>query len=150
MVSGTYGAVFGVFLAQKLNNKPLTVVGDGKQTRDFIYVSDVVNAFINAAESGINQRRFNVGSGNPQSINKLVSLLGGEVINIPKRPGEPDCTHADIREIKATLGWKPIVNFEEGVSEMLKNIDYWNRAPVWTPELIEAATKEWFEYLSKE
>jgi UDP-glucose 4-epimerase len=148
--SGTYGAVFGVFLAQKLNNKPLTIVGDGKQTRDFIYVSDVVDAFVKAADSSVNQRAFNVGSGNLQSINKLVSLLGGEVINIPKRPGEPDCTHADIRKIKSALGWIPNVNFEEGVSRMLKNIDYWNKAPVWTQESIEAATKEWFEYLSKE
>lgn len=146
--SGTYGAVFGVFLAQKLAGKPFTVVGDGNQTRDFIYVSDVVEAFIKAAYSDVKNEIFNVGSGNPQSVNKLVSLLGGEKILIPKRPGEPDCTWADISRIKNLLNWEPKVSFEEGTRKILENIDYWKDAPVWTPEKIEVATKGWFEYLT--
>lgn len=148
--SGTYGAVFGVFLAQKLSNKPFTVVGDGKQKRDFIYVSDVVEAFIKAAYSDVKNEIFNVGSGNPQDINKLVSLLQGYKVHIPKRPGEPDCTWADITKIRALLGWRPKVSFEEGIEEMLQNIDYWREAPVWTPEKITEATREWFKYLAKE
>lgn len=148
--TGAYGAVFGVFLAQKLANKPFTVVGDGTQTRDFVFVSDVVDAFILAAKSNIKNEVFNVGSGKNYSVNRLVELLGGsDVVHIPKRPGEPDCTLADISKIKKKLGWKPKISFEKGVKIMLENIDYWKGAPVWDEKSIEEATKEWFYYLSK-
>ncbi|RME57642.1 MAG: SDR family oxidoreductase [Candidatus Dadabacteria bacterium] len=145
--NGTYGAVFGVFLAQKLAGKPFTVVGDGTQKRDFIFVSDVVSALITAAKSSVVQEIFNVGAGNPQSINYLVELLGGKKVYIPKRPGEPDCTYADISKIKRMLKWEPKISFKEGVKIMLENIDYWRDAPVWDPESINQATKEWFTYL---
>jgi len=145
--SGTYGAVFGVFLKQKLAEQPLTVVGDGTQTRDFTYVTDVCRAMMMAADSDLNNEVLNVGTGNPQSVNRLVELLGGEKTYIPKRPGEPDCTHADISKITKLLGWQPEVPFEEGVARMLKNIQYWANAPLWTPENIEVATKDWFELL---
>ncbi len=147
--SGTYGAVFGVFLTQKLKAKPFTVVGDGTQTRDFIYVSDVVEAFVAAGQSSVDQEAFNVGTGKPQSINKLVSLLVGEKVHIPKRPGEPQSTWADISKIQSQLDWRPKVSFEEGVQKILKHIDYWREAPVWTPESIEVATQDWFKYLVK-
>jgi UDP-glucose 4-epimerase len=148
--SGTYGAVFGVFLAQKLAEKPFTVVGDGNQTRDFTFVTDVVEAFILAAKSELRNEVFNVGSGNHYSVNKLVELLGrNEVMHIPKRPGEPDCTFADISKIKKNLKWNPEVSFEEGVKIMLDNIDYWKDAPVWNKESIAEANKDWFRYLSK-
>jgi len=145
--SGTYGAVFGVFLAQKLAGKPLTVVGDGTQTRDFTYVSDVVEAFYVAANSKFTGECMNVGSSQTYSINQLVELLGGDVVNIPKRPGEPDCTFADVTKIMNLLNWSPKVSFEDGVSLMLKNIDYWRSAPVWDPASIADATKDWFTYL---
>lgn len=147
--SGTYGAVFGVFLAQKLAGKPFTVVGDGTQTRDFVSVTDVVDAYLRAVESNVTKEIFNVGSGNAYSINRLVELLGGDVIFVPKRPGEPDCTCGDISKIKRTLGWHPKITFEEGVKIMLKNIEYWNEAPVWEPEAINEATEEWFNYLGR-
>lgn len=147
--SGTYGAVFGVFLAQKIHNMPYTVVGNGDQTRDFTFVTDVAAAFLKAAESDISGEIFNVGTGEPRSVNDVVSLLGGEIVYIPKRPGEPDCTHADIRKIKDVLGWAPKVNLEQGIKILMDNIDYWRQAPVWTPESIAQATKEWFENLSK-
>jgi UDP-glucose 4-epimerase len=148
--SGTYGAVFGVFLAQKLNNKPFTIVGDGKQTRDFTFVSDIANACYTAVqhEKAMGQI-FNVGSGNTYSVNLLTQLLGGEVIYIPKRPGEPDTTFADISKIKSVLGWSPKVSFEEGVNIMLENIEYWREAPLWDPVSIEGATRDWFKYLGK-
>ena len=146
---GDYGPVFSIFLAQKLHNSQYTVVGDGKQTRDFTYVSDVVDAFITAAKSLIVNEVFNVGSGGTYSINKLVKLLGGPVVYIPKRPGEPDITYADIRKIKKMLGWKPTVSFEEGVRRVLENINYWKNAPVWTPQTIQKETKDWFKYLGK-
>ncbi|MBA3044509.1 NAD-dependent epimerase/dehydratase family protein, partial [archaeon] len=146
--SGTYGAVFGVFLAQKLAEKSFTVVGDGKQTRDFVFVTDVVEAFVLAAKSTLKNDIFNVGAGNPQTVNRLVELLGGEdVVHISKRPGEPDCTFADISKIKKKLGWKPKVSFEEGVKLMLDNIDYWKDAPVWDKKSITEATKDWFTHL---
>lgn len=146
--SGTYGAVFGVFLAQKLNGRPFTVVGDGAQTRDFTFVTDVADACYAAAlRTDVAGEIFNVGSGNTYSVNLLTKLLGGDVIHIPKRPGEPDCTFADIKKIQSVLGWKPKVTFEEGVAEMLRNIDYWREAPLWEPESIKKATEGWFKYL---
>ena len=147
--SGAYGAVFGVFLAQKLKGQPFTVVGDGTQTRDFVYVTDVARAFLAAAESDDPGEVFNVGGGHPQSVNRLVELLTGPVVYVPKRPGEPDCTWADIRKIQKRLGWSPHVSFEEGVATMLSQIDYWANAPVWTPKSIEDATKTWFQYLNR-
>ncbi len=145
--SGTYGAVFGVFLAQKLAGKPYTVVGDGTQTRDFTFVTDVVSAFIRAAQSDSTQDIFNVGSGQTYSVNLLVELLKGDVVYIPKRPGEPDCTFADITKIKAKLGWQPQVGLAQGVTAMLEHIDYWRQAPVWTPQTISEQTKDWFKFL---
>lgn len=147
--SGAYGAVFGVFLAQKLNGKPFTVVGDGEQTRDFTYVSDVANAFICAAQSSVVGEAINVGSGNHYSVNYLVSLLGGEKVYIPHRPGEPDCTFADTSKIRRLLNWTPKVSFEEGVQKMLKVIENWRDAPVWDPHSINEATTTWFKYLRK-
>ena len=145
--TGTYGAVFGVFLAQKLAGQPFTVVGDGSQTRDFTYVSDVVKAFFDAAYSSVSSEIMNVGSSQTYSVNRLVELLEGDITYVPKRPGEPDCTFADISKIKKLLDWSAKVSFEEGVSLMIENIDYWRDAPVWDPSSIEDATKEWFEYL---
>jgi UDP-glucose 4-epimerase len=145
--TGAYGAVFGVFLAQKLNQKPLTVVGDGTQTRDFTYVTDVARAFYAAAESKVTGQAMNVGSGNHYSVNRLVELLGGEVIYIPKRPGEPDCTFAKVEKITKLLNWHPQVSFEDGVAKMLANIENWRDAPVWDPSSIQKATQSWFKYL---
>lgn len=145
--SGTYGAVFGVFLAQRLSGNPYTIVGDGTQRRDFTFVTDVVSAFITAAYSDVKNEIMNVGSDKAQSVNRLVELLGGEIVYIPKRPGEPDLTFAETSKIKRLLKWTAKVPFETGVAEMIKNIDYWASAPVWTPDTIKEATKEWFEYL---
>ncbi len=149
--SGTYGAVFGVFLAQKLHGKPFTIVGDGTQVRDFAFVTDIVNAFLMAANSDLGGEVLNVGAGTTYSVNHLAELLGsnGNVVYIPKRPGEPDCTHADIAKVKRLLGWEPGVSFEDGVAKILENIEYWGEAPVWTPETIKETTEEWFRYLSK-
>jgi len=146
--TGAYGAVFGVFLAQKANGRPLTVVGDGTQRRDFVYVTDVARAFLMAARSDYTGEIFNLGAGNPQSVNRLVELIGGSVAHVPKRPGEPECTWADIGKITRCLGWKPLVPFEDGVGRMLADLGAWASAPVWTPESIAAATGKWFTYLS--
>jgi UDP-glucose 4-epimerase len=146
--SGAYGAVFGVFLKQKLAGKPLTVVGDGTQTRDFLYVTDIAEAFLLAAETGKSGQVWNLGAGNPQPVNRLVELLAGPVVYIPKRPGEPDCTWADIAKIQLDLSWAQKVSFEEGVGRILADIEYWRDAPLWDPESIAQATAGWFKALS--
>ena len=145
--SGTYGAMFGVFLAQKLAGKPYTIVGDGTQTRDFTYVTDVVDAIISAAKSDYKKIVFNVGSGATISVNRVVELLEGERVYIPKRPGEPDCTFADISLIKEKLNWYPKVSIEAGIRLLLKEIDYWKDAPVWDEASIAEATNDWFNFL---
>jgi UDP-glucose 4-epimerase len=148
--TGAYGAVFGVFLKQKLAGKPFTVVGDGSQSRDFVYASDVAAAFLAAAETNLAGERFNVGAGNPQTVNRLVQLIGGDVVHVPRRPGEPDCTFADIGKIHRMLGWRPRVGFEEGVGRMMAEIDHWRDAPLWDQESIARATRSWFQYLDND
>lgn len=145
--TGAYGAVFGVFLAQKIHDKPFTVVGDGVQTRDFTYVTDVADAFIRAAGSDVSGEAMNVGSGDHYSVNRLVSLLGGDVVHIPKRPGEPDTTFADVSKIRRLLGWHATVPFEVGVGNMLAHLEDWRDAPLWDPASITRATESWFRYL---
>ena len=148
--TGAYGAVFGVFFKQKLAGKPFTVVGDGSQKRDFVYASDVAEAFRLAAETDKSGEIWNLGNGNPQTISRLVELIGGSVVNIPKRPGEPNVTWADISKITRDLGWKPNIPFEEGVARMMAEIQNWRDAPLWDPESIEIATKTWFDALGAE
>jgi UDP-glucose 4-epimerase len=142
--------VFGVFFKQKLAGKPFTVIGDGTQRRDFLFVTDVAGAFLRAAESNFSGEIWNLGAGNPQSVNRLVELIGGPVVYIPKRPGEPDVTWADISKITRDLGWQPTVTFEEGVRRMMAGIENWRDAPLWEPESIAKATRTWFEYLGRE
>lgn len=148
--TGAYGAVFGVFFKQKLEGKPYTVVGDGTQSRDFLYVTDVAAAFLAAAETEHTGRIWNLGAGNPQTVNRLVELLGGEKVFVPKRPGEPDCTWADISAIRRDLKWEPKVSFEDGVAMMMSEIDAWKDAPLWDPDSIAEATRTWFEHMDKE
>ena len=145
--SGAYGAVFGVFLAQKLAGEPFTVVGEGTQSRDFVFVTDVAEAFQRAGSSDVAGETMNVGAGRPRTIMELVGLLGGDVTHIPKRPGEPDRTHADISKIRRLLAWSPRVPFADGVAAMLRGIDAWSEAPVWTAESIAQATEGWFRHL---
>lgn len=145
--SGAYGAVFGVFFKQRLKNKPLTIIGNGNQKRDFIYVTDVAEAFLKAATTSFNGEIFNLGNDKPQSINKLARLIGGKKVFIPDRPGEPKKTWANTSKIKRMLKWKPKIKFEEGVKLMLDQISSWEKAPLWTPKTIKIATKTWFKYL---
>ncbi len=147
--TGAYGAVFGVFFKQKLSNEPFTIVGDGTQSRDFVYVTDVAKAFILAAETNKDGEIFNLGCGQPQTINKLADIIKGKKIYLPKRPGEPDCTWANNEKITAILGWKPTISFEDGVNEMLKDIKNWENAPLWNSKTIEKATKTWFKYMNE-
>lgn len=145
--SGAYGAVFGVFIKQKIAGKALTVVGDGNQSRDFVYATDVAKAFVAAAQTDKVGEIYNIGYGKPRKINELTKLLSDEIIRIPERPGEPKCTWADISKISNELGWTPEITLEEGVSKLLQDISYWDDAPLWDEVSIEKATKIWFDYL---
>ena len=148
MRSKSYGGAFKVFMAQKANNAPFTVVGNGSQSRDFIYISDVVDAFIRAAESDVKGEAFNIGFGQPRTIKELIRLLGNDnVIYLPPRPGEPDMTWADITKAKLMLNWEPKVPLEQGVKVMLEHLPEWQNEKVWTPETIQKATKAWYRYL---
>jgi UDP-glucose 4-epimerase len=146
--SGAYGAVFGVFLRQKLEGAPFTVVGDGLQRRDFVFATDVADAFVRAGLTERSGQVWNLGAGNPQSVNRLVELLGGPVVHIPSRPGEPDTTWADITAITRDLDWVAQVTFEAGVQMVVDQIDYWADAPLWDVESIAEATEPWFRLLS--
>ena len=145
--NNVYGAVIGVFLKQKLSNYPLTIVGSGNQRRDFLYISDLCNAFYKAALSKYRCEIFNLGRGYPEKINYLASLISDKKKFIPWRPGEPFKSHANIKKIKKFLNWKPLVTLKKGIKEVLKNINYWQNAPLWTQKKINKATKDWMEYL---
>lgn len=150
--SGAYGAVFGVFLSQLYHRSPFTVVGDGSQSRDFTFVTDVVDAFVKAAETDYKTENvFNVGSSNPQTINRLVELLDAtnQVVHLPYRPGEPRKTYARCSKITRWLGWEPKVSFEQGVEIMKRHINHYKDAPLWDKDKIALATRTWFKYLGR-
>ena len=118
-VSGQYSAVFGNFLKQKSSNKPLTIVGDGKQTRDFIHVEDLIKAFIKVAKSKLENKIYNLGSGKETSINNIADLFGGKKTFIPKRLNEPRRSLANILKIKKDINWRPVITIQEGVKRLL-------------------------------
>ena len=145
--NSAYGAALGVFIKQKLSNYPFTIIGSGKQKRDFIHVSDVVKAFFAASRKNVKNKIINIGSGKPRSVLEMVKILSGKMTFIPKRPGEPDITHANITKAKKILKWKPKISLEIGLNEVLKNSSYWKKSPLWTKSKIKKVTKNWFKYL---
>lgn len=120
-LDGAYALVIGAFLKQRLEGKPLTVTGDGEQTRDFTHVRDVVRANIMAAEhEGLGRGEvLNIGAGRNVSIKKLAEMMGGQIEYIPARK-EPKHTLADNQRARALLGWEPEVDFDDGVREILE------------------------------
>lgn len=118
---GPYALVIGRFLKQRKNNEPLTITGDGTQTRDFTHVQDVVRANILAMESEKVGKGevINIGAGNNVSINDLAKMIGGPITYVPAR-SEPKHTRADNRKAKELLGWEPSVTLHEGIAELKK------------------------------
>jgi UDP-glucose 4-epimerase len=148
--SGAYGAVMGTWLKQKLEGAPLTVIGDGSQSRDFVHVRDVAQAFLLAAQTDKVGGIWNVGYGVPQTINRLAALIGGPNyprVQLPVRAGEPRVTWAAIGRIQDELNWIPEVDFETGIGEMVERIEEWRDTPLWTEEGIAAATEAWHRNL---
>jgi len=117
---GQYAPVIGIFERQKAAGEPLTIVGDGSQKRDFIYVKDVARANYLASImplKGHNGEVFNVGSGKNYSIQEIADLISPEQKYLPKREGEMETTLANIDKIRSVIGWKPEVD----VLEWIKN-----------------------------
>lgn len=117
--SGQYAPVMGIFLRQKNNGESLTIVGDGNQTRDFIHVSDVVDANINVAlkESEYYGEVYNVGTSKNHSINKIAKMISDDHIHIEPRIGEVRHSIANIDKIQKTYGWYPKIELETWISE---------------------------------
>jgi len=120
---GQYAPVTGIFLRQKAAGEPLTIVGDGEQRRDYIYVKDVANANIMAAISNPDDyaygQVYNVGSGKNYSVNEIASFISDDTINIPPRIGEARNSLANIDKIKRTFAWKPEVDVEQWIKTQL-------------------------------
>lgn len=118
---GAYALVIGRFLKQRKEGKPMTITGDGEQTRDFTHITDIVNGMLAAATSVKvgNGEVINLGRGKQVSVNELAKLIGGPVEYVPPRI-EPKRTEADIRKAKELLDWEPKVGLEEGVAELKK------------------------------
>jgi len=143
-----YGAMFGVFLSQKINKKPLTIVGNGKQGRDFLYVTDLIYAIDKILKTKKTKFfEYNVGYGKTVKVIKIARMISGYLTYIPKRPGEPDITHACTKRFKKEFKWRPNININQGVKILLDNINYWKDAPVWTKKNIKLQTKNWFKFL---
>ena len=119
--SGQYSAVMGNFLSQTKNKKPLTIVGNGKQTRDFIHVDDLANAFIKIIKSKLIKKIYNLGSGKRTSINTIAKIFGGKRKFIPLRPGEPKNSLANVSKLKKDINWKPKISIEKGIEKLLQN-----------------------------
>ena len=106
-------------------------------------------ALIKSAVKAKPGKIYNLGSGKETSVNTIANIIGGKKVYIPKRPGEPDRSLADISKIKKELNWKPTINIHDGVRELMKIINNWKNAPVWTPKSIKKATRVWFKELGK-
>ena len=115
-------ALFGLFVSKKLDGNPLTITGDGTQTRDFTYIGDIVDGIYTAAMSEKVGEIYNIGSGKTVSVNKIAELFEAEIEYIPRRSGEMDITYGDITKAKKELNWKPKMEIEEGVPLVLKEI----------------------------
>ncbi len=120
-ISGQYSAVIGNFLSQKKNSKPLTIVGNGKQTRDFIHVDDLANAFIKVIKSKQVNKIYNLGSGTKTSINTIAKIFNTKKKFIPPRPSEPKNSLANIAKLKKDIKWRPKISIQLGISKLLGN-----------------------------
>jgi len=115
---GAYALVLGIFLDQSRRGKPLTVHGDGSQRRDFIHVSDVVEANLAAYRSAVEGTVMNVGSGTNISIQEIADMISPHQERLPRRKGDAEVTLADISRIRRLLGWEPKVSFAEGLKQL--------------------------------
>ena len=119
---GGYPMVIPIFLKQKREGEPMTIVGDGEQTRDYVHVKDIVSANISAWNSDIcDGEAFNIGNGEQISVNEIAEIIGGDTKQIPEREGEIRFSEADISKAKEKLNWQPQIDFEEGLESLKKH-----------------------------
>lgn len=119
LATGSYPMVIPVFLQQRKDSRNLTVVGDGEATRDYVHVSDVVEANVKAWQSDVvDGTPINIGTGKQISVNTIATLIKGDVEHITPRQGEMRYVEADITRAKELLSWQPVKNFEEGIAEL--------------------------------
>jgi UDP-glucose 4-epimerase len=115
-LEGAYKLVIPIFIEQRLNNKPITIRGDGEQRRDFTYVGDVVDANIKCMDYPLelNGDVYNIGNGDNRSVNQIANMIGGDIINV-KPVIEPRETLADNSKVKKVLGWKTTMKIEDWI-----------------------------------
>lgn len=121
-IEGQYAPVIGIFLRQKKENKPLTVVGDGSQRRDFVHVNDVVKANILASEVDLPdsfQSIFNIGSGKNYSVLEIAKMISKNIEHVPVRSGEMKETLANINKAISVLGWNPNEKLEQYIQSVI-------------------------------
>ncbi|MBI2042635.1 MAG: NAD-dependent epimerase/dehydratase family protein [Candidatus Nealsonbacteria bacterium] len=119
---GAYTPVIGVFLTQKKAGQPMTITGDGGQTRDFTHVFDVARANVLAMESDKVGKGdvINIGAGENHSVNEIAEMIGGESIHIADRPGEMRDTLADATKARELLGWQAQIELQDGIKQLLE------------------------------
>jgi UDP-glucose 4-epimerase len=125
-----YQGVLGIFLGNLLRGEPITIFGDGEQTRDFIYVNDMVDGWVRALNTPETAGQvINLGSGRSLSINQLaeaaINVVGGaagvsKIVRAPGRPGEQRSVRADMTRAKTLMGWEPRTPFETGLAETMR------------------------------
>jgi UDP-glucose 4-epimerase len=122
-LKGQYAPVIGIFLRQRGDNEPLTIVGDGNQRRDFTYVGDVCQANILAAIREVDDNAFgqlyNVGTGTNYSVNQIAKMISNHTVNIAPRPGEARVSLANNQKLRKTFGWEPTMKLENWISAQL-------------------------------
>ena len=119
-VTGPYSLVIGIFLQQKKEGKPLTLVGSGDSLRDFVHVKDVVEINIKAMmhETPLNAEVFNVGSGKHHKVRDIAKFISSDIIEMPKRIGEAKTTLADIEKAKSILKWHPNIDLFDWLNKL--------------------------------
>ena len=121
LTEGAYAAVIGIFLKQRQEGQPMTIVGTGRRRRDYTHVSDVVEANVLAWQKDVPAGElFNIGFGKNFSTSELADLIGGERVRIADRPWEYEITLADNSKAKKLLSWRPKIGLEEGIAELKK------------------------------
>lgn len=149
-----YGSVIKTFARSYLeifkDKKPLIMIGSGMQNRDFLHVKDCSRALIMGAESDIKNEVFNLGANEPHSINYLIKLMFGDDYprtSMEPRPGEPNTTWADTEKIQEALGWKPEISFEQGIAEVIENIENYRGFPYFDEVGYKKVHEEWNKYI---
>lgn len=142
------GSAFSIWMKQKCNEQALTVVGDGTHARDFIYCTDVANAFYIAALEGKADEVYNIGSGKAISLNEFTDRIKGKKLFLKNKEDEPTKTWADISKFQFDCNWQPRIPLESGVEFSLDVLNDWKDDISWNEENLNQFFQAWFEVYS--